>query len=119
MVVAGLLTRFAQSSGEWPGSRRTFLEGRLAEGRVELVGAREEGAMDERDNGVRRVGAAEGGGRSSPEILGGARRLVLEGVDGAWVSDVEAAYAGGFRFALGLGRGGGGMTALTDVEVDR
>ncbi len=39
----GLEVRCAQSSGEWPGDRRTFLEGRAELGRVEDVGAREGG----------------------------------------------------------------------------
>lgn len=37
----GLLTRCAQSRGEWPGARRTFFDGREEGGRLEAVGARE------------------------------------------------------------------------------
>ena len=85
MVEGGLLTRCAQSSGEWPGARRTFLEGREDGGREDAVGA------SERDGGARRVEAAEGGGARVDDGLGGARLAVGGGRDG-----------GGIR--LGVGR---------------
>jgi len=40
VVEGGLLTRCAQSRGEWPGARRTFFDGRDEGGREEVVGAR-------------------------------------------------------------------------------
>lgn len=70
--------RCAQSSGEWPGARRTFREGRLDAGRVEDVGVRDEGgpaAAGEREGGVRRVDARDGGGwREDPPPEGRGRR---------------------------------------------
>lgn len=95
--VGGLAVRWAQSRGEWPGSRRTFLEGRVDGERVE-VEREEVGGAREREGGARRVAAVDGGGRR----VGGARRVGV-GVGGAGLG-----LGSGFRFAFGLGRGGGG-----------
>ena len=100
LAAGGLAIRCAQSRGEWPGSRRTFLEGRLEGARVEVE--REEiGGAREREGGARRVEAVEGGGRRVVESLGGARR-VDAGVGGGGMSE-----GSGFRFAFELGGGGG------------
>ena len=99
-MVGGLAIRCAQSRGEWPGSRRTFLEGRLDGERVEVE--REEiGGAREREGGARRVEAAEGGGRRDVESFGGARR-VDAGIDGGAISKGSDS-----RFAFELGGGGG------------
>lgn len=89
----GLLTRCAQSRGEWPGARRTFFEGREEGGREDVVGARE------REGGTRREEAAEGGGRRVEDGLGGGGR------DGGSMrlGDEDA----GFRGAVDVGCGGG------------
>lgn len=60
--MGGCRVRYAQSSGEWPGSRRTFLDERLEGARVDVDRGREEveGASD-RDGGVWRLEAAGGG----------------------------------------------------------
>lgn len=72
----GFAVRYAQSRGEWPGSRRTFLEGREEGARVDAEGARlEVGGARERDGGARRVDAEEGGGRRVVEGLGGVLRV--------------------------------------------
>ena len=90
--VGGLAVRCAQSSGEWPGSRRTFREGRAVGARVDEEGAREElGGARGREGGARRVDAADGGGRRAVEGLDGGLK-----VDGA------------------LGRGGGGIREEAD-----
>lgn len=100
--VGGLAVRCAQSRGEWPGSRRTFLEGRVEGERVE-VDKDEEGGAREREGGARRVEAVEGVVRRVVERVGGARRVDL-GVGGGGMSE-----GSGFRSAFGFGRGGGGM----------
>ena len=107
--MGGLAVRCAQSRGEWPGSRRTFLEGRVDGERVE-VDREEVGGAREREGGARRVEAVEGGGRRAVESVGGARRT-------------DAGFGGGgmregssFRFALGLGRGGSGMVGFCGFE---
>jgi hypothetical protein len=108
--VGGYLMRWAQSSGEWPGERRTFFEGREKGERVEVEGAREDvrGPRD-RDGGPRRVEAAEGGGRRFDEGLGGALRVevVDGGREGGGMSVWEA--VAGFRLEFGFERAGGGM----------
>ena len=75
--MGGAATRAAQSRGEWPGARRTFLEGREEAGREEDVGAREE------VGGLRRRDAAEGGGRRVEDGDG------LVGREGGGISDEE------------------------------
>lgn len=100
--VGGLAIRCAQSRGEWPGSRRTFLEGRVEGERVEVE--REEfGGAREREGGARRVEAVEGGGRRVVESVGGARRVGAGFVGGGM------RVVSGFRFAFGFGRVGGGI----------
>ena len=101
MEEGGLLTRCAQSRGEWPGARRTFFEGREEGGREEVVGARE------REGGTRREEAAEGGGRRVEDGLGGARFVIARGRDGG---DIRFEDEGvDFRGAVGVGCGGGSM----------
>ncbi len=100
--VGGLAVRCAQSRGEWPGSRRTFFEGRLEGERVE-VEREEVGGAREREGGARRVEAVEGGGRRVAESVGGARR-VDAGFGGGGMRE-----GSGFRFAFESGRGGGGI----------
>lgn len=57
--VGGLAVRCAQSRGEWPGSRRTFFEGRVEGERVEVEGARDVGeGFEEFEGEARRVDAA-------------------------------------------------------------
>lgn len=100
--MGGLAIRYAQSSGEWPGSRRTFFEGRVEGDRVEAE--REDvGGAREREGGARSVDAVEGGGRRVVERVGGARR-VEAGVGGGGMRVVS-----GFRFVFELGRVGGGI----------
>ena len=79
--VGGLWVRWAQSRGEWPGSRITFLDGRDDGARVEVVGASDVvvGAR-ERDGGPRRVDAAEGGGRRGVDGFGGDLKIGTSGV---------------------------------------
>lgn len=91
----GFAVRCAQSRGEWPGSRRTFLDGRLEGARVEIEGAREalEG-LRELVGGARRVDAAEGGGRRVVDGLGGTLNV------------------GGFA----IGCGDGGMSGADDCS---
>lgn len=100
--VGGLAVRCAQSRGEWPGSRRTFLEGRAEGERVE-VDREEVGGAREREGGARRVEAVEGGGRRVVESVGGARGV------GAGIGGGGMREGSGFRLAFGLGRGGGGI----------
>lgn len=81
----GDLVRRAQSRGEWPGARRTFLDLRWEGGWVDVVGAREVVV-----GRARVVDAADGrGGGRSEEVGDG---------DG-----------GARRVGFGGGRGGGGM----------
>ena len=104
--MGGLAVRCAQSRGEWPGSRRTFLEGRVEGARVEAE--REElGGAREADGGTRRAAAVEGGGRRVEERVGGTRR-VDAGVGGGGMRALSS-----FRFAFGFSRGGGGILALS------
>lgn len=133
--LGGWLVRWAQSRGEWPGSSKTFLEGREGGGRVDverLVGV---GARLEREEGGRRSrveGEGDGGGCSRVSVgevdcgAGFRRRgCVEEGRDresvggggggggGIRVFGLETVVRGleGFRFALAEGRtaaGGGG-----------
>lgn len=64
--MGGCRVRLAQSRGEWPGSRSTFLEGRFEGARVDVEAdeASEEGerAAGDREGGTRRLAAADGGG---------------------------------------------------------
>ncbi len=84
--MGGWAVRWAQSRGEWPGERRTFLEGRREGDKVEVE--RDGGARErEGGGGARRVEAVEGGGR---RVVGSA----------------------GFRFAVAVGRGGGGIVGF-------
>lgn len=69
----GLVVRCAQSSGECPGSRSTFREGRDEGARVEVDGADREFVWDARPGGARSVDADDGGGR---------RVVILDGIGG-------------------------------------
>lgn len=109
--VGGLAVRWAQSRGEWPGSRRTFLEGGRVEGwRVE-VERREAGAREREESGggARRVDAVEGGGAWRVEE--GAPRGVGSGGGGGGGMVV---FVSGLRLAVevGFGRGGGGIVGF-------
>lgn len=74
----GLAIRCAQSRGEWPGSRRTFLEGRADGAWVDIDGARDiVDAFGELNGGPRNVEAGEGGGRSAVEGFGGVLDVVI------------------------------------------
>lgn len=79
--LGGFWVKWAQSSGEWPGSRITFLDGRDNGARVEVVGARDVvvGAR-EREGGPRKVDAAEGGGRRAVDGFGGDLKIGTLGV---------------------------------------
>lgn len=58
--VGGCAVKCAQSSGECPGERRTFLEGREEGDRVDVEGAREpDGGARDREGGARRAEAAD------------------------------------------------------------
>lgn len=106
--------RFAQSSGEWPGSSCTFLEGRCEDGRVDAVGAEEEGAPRERLGGARRVEAIDGGGRRVEDNVGGTLRELLLG----------CGAEGGVKSFLALdrrrgpGRAGGCIVAFDTATLD-
>lgn len=111
--VGGLAVRWAQSRGEWLGSRRTFFEGREPGARVEVEGARDvRGGLRVFGVGARRVEAAEGGGRRAVEGLGGFLNGEVVGVgrDGGGMSG--GAGLSGFRLALVVGGGGGGIIAV-------
>lgn len=115
--VGGLAVRCAQSRGEWPGSRRTFLEGRVEGLRVEVERREEDGVVvvavggarerEEGGGGARRVDAVEGGGARRVEE--GAPRGVGGGGGGGMVVLVS-----GLRFAVevGFGRRGGGIVGF-------
>ena len=65
------MIRCAQSRGEWPGARRTFLEGRDEGERVdEEAGIGKEGRARDREGGARRDEATDGGGRRAVFALG-------------------------------------------------
>lgn len=67
-LLRGSFVRVAQSSGEWPGPRITLWDGRWEGARVLVV--RLLAAV-----GLRRVAAAEGGGRRADAFtFGGTRR---------------------------------------------
>lgn len=109
--VGGCLIRWAQSSGEWPGERRTFFEEREEGESVEFEGASEvDWGPRDRDGVARRVEAAEGGGRRLIEGLGEDREVdtVEGGREGGGMRVWEAVP--GFRFEFGFGRAGGGMS---------
>lgn len=103
--MGGLAVKCAQSRGEWPGSRRTFFEGR-EEGESVEVEREEIGGARELEGGARSVEAVEGGGRSVVERVGGDRRVDL-GFGGEDMRD-----GSGLHFAFGFGRGGGGIEEL-------
>lgn len=111
MGVGGLEVRCAQSSGEWPGSRSTFLDGRAEGARVDVEGAREElGGAREREGGARNVDAVDGGGRRDVEGFGGVRLAGFEmsGRDGGGIEGlvvvcavVSRVMVGGINFSFG------------------
>lgn len=103
--MGGLAVRCAQSRGEWPGSRRTFFEGREEGARVDVEGKSVEvGGAREREGGARRVEAVEGGGRRVLEGLGG---ILETGGESGGIRDVGASSV--FLFAFWVGRAGGGI----------
>lgn len=123
--VGGFLVKRAQSRGEWPGSSKTFLEGRRGVGRVEVerrggwdlvVGVGRVVEVGRDKGGWRRVV----GGRVDEEGVGGGFRRVCAEAGGDRDDDddgrggggirvlVSGATVSGFRFALGAGRAGEG-----------
>ena len=85
--VGGWEVRCAQSRGEWPGVRMTFLEGRAEGARVEEVAAKEENLPVVKDfgGGPRSVEASDGGGlREFPNF--GSGRSALGRVEGGGIS---------------------------------
>ena len=97
----------AQSRGEWPGFRRTFLDGREFGGSVEIEGWRVDCEGERVDlGGVRRVDAAEGGGRRVVEGLGIPGWGILGGADREEVAGEECFD---FDFPWSI-RDGGGIT---------
>ena len=116
VVVGGLWIRWAQSRGEWPGSRITFLDGRDDGARVEVVGARDVvvGAR-EREGGPRRVDAAEGGGRRGVDGFGGVLKI---GTLGVGLERGSIGAAGNFSyFCFGFEAGGGSMEAVSKLSA--
>ena len=112
--------RWAQSRGEWPGSRMTFLEGRAEGDRVDVEGAREDVAGFERpDGGPRKVEAAEGGGRRVVVGFGG-----ILNADGVWVGREGGCMTFGtgcssVGVAFDVLRTGGGIIALSGFACNR
>lgn len=106
--MGGWAVRWAQSRGEWPGCRRTFLEGRVEGWRVEVERRKGGGRVREEGcgagAGARRVDAVEGGGAQG--VKEGAR----SGVGGGGV----VVFGSRLRFAVevGFGRGGGGIMGV-------
>ncbi len=89
----GDLVRRAQSRGEWPGDRMTFLLLRDPGGWVEVEGAREAFPFGDKEfDGARSVDAADGGN--------GARRAEAGN---------DAGGGGRHKAGFGAGRGGGSM----------
>ncbi len=118
--MGGLAVRCAQSRGEWPGSRRTFREGRAEGARVDVEGAREEvdGFRDE-EGGARSVEAADGGGRRLVEGFGGTLNvgLVMVGFGcGGGAIGLGVCFST-FRVAAGFVRVGGSMAAFSEGMV--
>ena len=114
--LGGLWVKCAQSRGEWPGSRMTFLDGRDDGARVEVVGARDVvvGAR-EREGGLRRVDAAEGGGRRAVDGFEGDLKIGTLGV-GFERGGISA--VGGFSFfCLVFEARGGGIETLSDLSA--
>ena len=98
----------AQSKGEYPGSRTTFLGGRKDGGSVDVDAARPASVSPgRRDGGPRRAAAEEGGGLREPFSFGKGRRA--EGLTGGGgISVVAEGLAAGCRLYL-RGSVGGGM----------
>ena len=116
--VGGLAVRYAQSRGEWPGSRRTFFDGRAEGERIDVVGAIEEvGGAGEREGGPRRVDAEEGGGRRVFEGLGGVLKVGGLGVGREGGRMREVGGWSGFCFTFGLGSAGGGIIVLLECSI--
>lgn len=108
----------AQSSGEWPGARITFLRGFAAEDVATVPAAAVRGAVGARD--------AEAGGRRDAVRLGAGLRLELvgcvrrvglrlgrrlrEAVGGVRRNEEEEFDVGTARFGERLGTGGGGIS---------
>ena len=114
--VGGLWVRWAQSRGEWPGSRITFLDERDDGARVEVVGARDAvvGAR-ERDGEPRRVDAAEGSGRRGVDGFGGDLNI---GTLGVGFERGSIGAVGSFSyFCFGYEAGGGGMETVSELSA--
>lgn len=112
--LGGLWVRCAQSRGEWPGSRITFLDGRDDGARVEVVGARDVvvGAR-EWEGGLRRVDAVEGGGRRVVDGFGGGLKMRTFGVGVEPGS--TSAMGDSLSFGLVFEVRGGGIETRSDL----
>ena len=106
--VGGWAVSCAQSRGECPGVRMTFLDGRAEGARVEDDTAREEEGACNRNGGPRRVDAADGGGLGLLLAFGRGRRALGRG--GAGIRRFEGRCGDALRMALGSL--GGGMAEL-------
>ena len=114
--LGGLWVRWAQSRGEWPGSRINFLDGRDDGARVEVVGARDVlvGAR-EREGGPRRVDAAEGDGRRAVDGFGGGLKTGTFGVGierGSFSVGGESSY-----FCFGYEARGGSIETISELSA--
>lgn len=110
--LGGFAVRCAQSRGEWPGSRRTFLEGRAEGAKVDIEGARDRlDAFAGPDGGARNVEAAEGGGRRVVEGVGGRLMVVAVGFGQVGGDMRRSTFWSAFRLAFGFVWTGGGIIA--------
>ncbi len=114
--LGGLWVKWAQSSGEWPGSRITFLDGRDNGARVEVVGARDVVVeVREREGGPRKVDAAEGGGRRAVDGFGGALKSGTLGV-GLERGSISA-VGGSSCFCFGFEVWGGSIETVSELSA--
>ena len=116
VALGGFWVKCAQSRGEWPGSRITFLDGRDEGARVEVVGARDVAVgAREREGGPRRVDAVEGGGRRAVDGFGGGLKIGILGV-GLEVGSTSAT-ADSLSFGLVFEVRGGSIEPLAELTV--
>jgi len=103
VAVGGFAVRCAQSRGEWPGSRRTFLDGRIDGAKVDIEGARDRlDAFAGPDGGARNVEAAEGGGRRVVEGLGGVLNVAVVEFGREGGDMRRSTFWSAFRLAFGF-----------------
>ena len=113
--VGGFEVRCAQSRGECPGLRITFLDGRFAVASVELVATKEFLGPGRLDRGARSTEAAEGGGVRLLDVLGRGRSA--DGLGGGGINKVDGLL--GTVRGLGGGRAGGGIAIGESLELCR